>query len=178
MEWLKRHLGKLKDIGEFPFKRRLDRNAPDFLREVGVRSGQTILDFGSGSGTFTIPAAKLVGENGKIYALDVDEEVLNKVVDKADREGIENIEVIEISRNGKIPLDDGELDLILLIDVLHDVESRKDLFEEVHKKLGPDGFIVVYPMHLGMEEVKGLAKHANFGLKRKYKDRILIFEKE
>lgn len=178
MERLEKHLGKLKDIGEFPFKWQLDRNASDFLREIGVRSGQTILDFGCGSGTFTIPAAKLVEEDGRIYAMDVDESALDELRDKVDQEGLGNIEVIETSRGGKIPLGDGELDLILLVDVLHDVENRKILFEQAHKKLGPNGAIIVYPMHIGKEEVGKLAERASFKLKRDYQDHILIFEKK
>lgn len=176
MDWLTRHLGKLKDITEFPLKRRLDKNASDFLRKAGVSSGQTVLDFGCGSGTFTIPAAKLVERDGKVYALDVDERSLNKVRAKAEQVGIENIITMEIPQGGGIPIDD-ELDLILLIDVLYDVENKKALFEEAHEKLGSDGVVVVYPMHMEEEEVVKIAESAHFILKEKFRDHVLIFEK-
>jgi len=66
-----KHLGFAKHLGEFRFKSWLDKNAYEFLAEVSVNKGQSVLDFGCGSGTYTIPAAKLVGESGRVYALDI-----------------------------------------------------------------------------------------------------------
>jgi ubiquinone/menaquinone biosynthesis C-methylase UbiE len=57
----------------------LDRNASKMLSEVGIGEGQSVLDFGCGSGTYSIPAAKLVGKNGRIYSLDVSQGALEKL---------------------------------------------------------------------------------------------------
>jgi ubiquinone/menaquinone biosynthesis C-methylase UbiE len=70
-EAAKKHLGFVKHLDEFRFKRWLDRNASQFLTKVGVMAGQEVLDFGCGSGTYTIPVGKLVGEAGRVYALDI-----------------------------------------------------------------------------------------------------------
>ena len=48
----------------------LDKNPSQVLFEIGIRKGHVVLDHGCGSGTYTIPAAKLVGDEGKVYALD------------------------------------------------------------------------------------------------------------
>ena len=48
----------------------LKEKAEKFLKEVGIRKDQTVLDWGCGSGYYTIPAAKIVGDKGKVYALD------------------------------------------------------------------------------------------------------------
>ncbi|KYH37203.1 MAG: methylase involved in ubiquinone/menaquinone biosynthesis, partial [Candidatus Bathyarchaeota archaeon B24] len=83
MRRLRRHIGFLKEIDEVRFKRWLDRNAQEFLAEVGVGAGKVVLDFGCGSGTYTIPAARLVGDEGKVYALDVRKKALDEVEAKA-----------------------------------------------------------------------------------------------
>ena len=57
MKWLAEHLG------EFRFKRWLDKKPSEVLAEVGVRARQAVLDFGCSSGTYTIPAAKLHARN-------------------------------------------------------------------------------------------------------------------
>ena len=66
-------------FGQFGFKMWLDRNASQMLSESGVRKGLVVLDFGCGSGTYTIPAAELVGEKGRIYARDVSRKALDKM---------------------------------------------------------------------------------------------------
>jgi len=50
-----------------------------FLEKIGVKPGQIVLDFGCGVGHYTIPAAKVVGKNGKVYGLDKDKNSLNKL---------------------------------------------------------------------------------------------------
>ena len=50
----------------------LEAHAFKILKKAGIERGMTVLDFCCGSGTYTIPAAKIVGEEGKIYALDKD----------------------------------------------------------------------------------------------------------
>jgi ubiquinone/menaquinone biosynthesis C-methylase UbiE len=69
----------LRHLGQFRFILMLDRNASKMLSEVGIGEGQSVLDFGCGSGTYSIPAAKLVGKNGRIYSLDVSQGALEKL---------------------------------------------------------------------------------------------------
>ena len=62
------------------------------LRQVGIKRGQTLLDFGCGYGTYAIPAAKIVGVRGIVYALDKDKEILDKLMQKAVSQNLRNIE--------------------------------------------------------------------------------------
>lgn len=179
IERLKKFLRILKDIGEIPFKGKLDRNAAGFLNEAGVKEGYRVLDFGCGSGTYTIPAAKLVKPNGTVYALDVNKKELDRIESKADREGLENIKRINSSGGTQIPLEEASLDFILLIDVLHELERKENLFEEAFRVLKDGGVISVYPMHLGKGEVEKLALGSGFGQgPTKYDGRVLLFRKE
>ena len=55
----------------------LEPGVLQLLKDVGIKAGQVVLDFGCGSGTYTVPAARTVGDKGKVYALDKDSKVLN-----------------------------------------------------------------------------------------------------
>ncbi|RKY02674.1 hypothetical protein DRP77_07505, partial [Candidatus Poribacteria bacterium] len=89
------------------------------LREIGVSEGQTVLDFGCGSGNYTLPCARIVGEEGRVYAIDKDERVLNKLARRAKALGLENIRTIKAFVSSKIPLETGSVDVVLLFDVIH-----------------------------------------------------------
>jgi len=148
------------------------------LSEVGIGEGQSVLDFGCGSGTYSIPAAELVGRNGRIYSLDVSRGALEKLSIKAEKGGLDNIVTLLSSGNVDIPIENETLNHVLLIDVLQEISDKEPLLEEIHRILKPDGLMTVYPMHIDSNEVIRVASNAKLRLKgRKFQDRILVFEK-
>ena len=118
-----------------------------FLKQIGIRKGQIILDFGSGKGHYTIPASKTVGKNGKVYALDKDNGVLDQLKGIIKEYGITNIELIQ--ENLKIPLENDSLDAVLCYDVIHyEVKRRRvAVYNEIHRVLKKEGLFSVYPKH-------------------------------
>lgn len=116
-----------------------------FLKEIGVKKDQIVLDFGCGEGHYTIPAAKVVENEGKIYAFDRDKQVLDKLRHLVKEKGIENIEFI--NKNSKIPLKDDSIDVVLCYDVVHYMENRTLIYDETYRVLKPDGFFSLYPKH-------------------------------
>ena len=88
-----------------------------------VQEGQTFLDYGCGTGSFTIPAARIVGAEGKVYALDCFPRQLEIVEEQSKEKGLINIETI--LSDGKIALSDECVDLIWMCDVLHEVKERQ-----------------------------------------------------
>lgn len=117
------------------------------LKSIGIEEGDSVLDFGCGSGYFTIPASKTIGSSGKAYALDRSAKFLKSVKELAQRENLENIETIKTEGRTEIPLGDNKVDFILLYDVLHYVEDRKGVYEECHRILKPDGILSIHPTH-------------------------------
>ena len=105
------------------------------LKEVGIKKADIILDFGCGEGTYSLPAAKVAGEGGKVFALDKNRTSLNELTRKAKLAGLQNIEIVETSGGPKIPLKDRSLGVALLYDVLHSyyfsASERKKLLKEV-----------------------------------------------
>jgi ubiquinone/menaquinone biosynthesis C-methylase UbiE len=106
------------------------------LQKSGVRPGQTVLDFGCGSGHFTIAAARMVGDNGKVYGLDVHPLALEAVKRKAAEEGLSNVRTILSDRHTGLP--DESVDVVLLYRTFHLVKDRQGLLDELHRVLKPD----------------------------------------
>jgi hypothetical protein len=72
-----------------PFKKPMQR-----LQKVGLQEGQTVLDYGCGIGSYVIPALKLVGENGKVHALDIHPMAVKRVKERAEKNGFSNVHTI------------------------------------------------------------------------------------
>ena len=169
-KWLADHPEEEKYKHQF-----LDKNPSKVLLEIGIRAGQVVLDFGCGSGIYTIPAAKLVGEEGRVYALDINSGFLDRMEEMAKQEGLKNIVRIDASGEEQTHLENEKVDVILLIDVLHLIEDREALFDEAYRILKRGGLIIVYPMHVAEKEVEELATSRELSLEdRKFHGRYVF----
>jgi len=121
-----------------------------FLRKIGIRTGQTVLDFGARSGHYSIPAALIVGNNGVVYAVDKEKEALEELKVKMITFDLPNIKTIRTSGKVKLDLRNESIDTILLYDVLHYLKKveRESLYKEIFRLLKPNGFLSVYPKHV------------------------------
>ena len=119
------------------------------MRKVELRPGQTVLDFGCRVGHYTIPAAKVVGDEGIVYAVDKEWQALNELQRKAIAYNLTNIRVIKTSGQMKLPLESRTVDVVLLYDVLHYLgkDKRKKLYHEAYRVLKQSGLLSVYPKH-------------------------------
>jgi len=107
-----------------------------------VREGYYFLDYGCGTGDFTIPAAKIVGTKGKVYALDCFPRQLKIVGDKARKEGLSNIETI--LSDSKTDLPDECVDIVWMCDAFHEVKQKQAIIEELHRVLKREGTLAIY----------------------------------
>jgi predicted methyltransferase len=121
----------------------------EFLKKVGVKSGQTVLDFGCRVGHYTIPAAKVVGNEGIVYAVDKEQQALDELQHKALAYNLTNIRIIKTSGRLRLSLESAIADVILFYDILHYLKrrDRKKLYDEAFRILKQDGFLSVYPKH-------------------------------
>ena len=174
----------------------LESRALEALEKIGIRRSHTVLDFGCGYGIYTIPVAKIVGEQGRVYALDKDKEALDELVQKAVSAGLKNIEGMETSGKLEIELTDESVDVVLLFDVFHSfyfpqAGDRRRLLGEIYRIMKPSAFlsISVWP-NLMEPDTENEIRNADFRLeketsetlihddKRLEKRRILNFRKE
>lgn len=160
-------------------KKWLARKGEDFLRKAGLQEGQTVLDFGCNKGNYAKPAAKVVGQAGKVYALDKDAQVLDELGRAAQQEGLRNIECVHVAEDGRIPLPSCSVDVALLYDVFHggyfpQAEQRKKILRSTHRVLKPAGLLSLYPTHLkkyGMTFKKLIREVEAVGFKPKSESR-------
>jgi len=156
---------------------KLESRALHVLERIGIRRGQTVLDFGCGSGTYTIPAAKIVGEQGRVYALDKDKEALDELMQKAESAGARNIERMQTSGKLGIELTDESVDVVLLFDVFHSyyfpqASDRRRLLGEIYRIMKPSAFMSVWPKHMG-SETEDEIKNANFHLEEELSEMLI-----
>ena len=128
------------------FPQSIDRRVSGF----GLKKGQIVVDYGCGPGRFTIRFAKMVGDKGKVYAVDVQELALEYVKQKMKSQGIRNI--VPILAHGyqtKIP--DHSVDIVLALDMFFAVKNPSALLTEVHRILRPDGLLILDDGHKSRE---------------------------
>lgn len=152
----------MDNLNESQQKSWLDANAQQVLTDIGVATAQVLVDFGCGGGTYTIPAARLVGDAGSVYALDKNAEALADVRCNAAGHGLANIKTMLQSETPKIQLPGSSCDVMLLYDVLQLIDDWALLFQEAYRILRPSGILSVYPMHIDEEKMKRYIDNAGF----------------
>lgn len=148
------------------------------IERLKISKGMNILDFGCGSGEYTIPIAKTVGNLGKVYGLDKDINELQRLQKRAEKEELTNVETI--LGNESINLDKGSIDIVLLFDVLHYVNSKKKLLKNLYNMLKFNSILSVFPhYHFSREKlIETISQGDFFVLKDEYPDETLYnFEK-
>lgn len=117
------------------------RNKKREVLLTGIKEGDIVLDYGCGIGFNTIPAAWIVGEKGKVYALDIHPLAIKTVEMKIRKKGLVNIETILSGLDTGLP--DESVDIILLYNVLPIIENQTDLIKELYRVLRSGGVLSV-----------------------------------
>ena len=106
----------------------------DHLR---IGEGSIVADLGAGGGWFTIRLARRVGPNGRVYAEDVQQEMLSSIGRRVDREGLTNVKtVLGTPVDPKLP---GPVDVVMIVDAYHEMDDPVTLLRNVRKSLKPGG---------------------------------------
>lgn len=136
-------------------------NPDKIAGEFGIIPGMMIADFGSGAGYFTILMGRKVGENGKIYALDIQESALDNVRVKAKSAGLDNIEMIRANLEvfGGSGLKDNSQDIVLLANILFQSDKKREIIKEAVRVLKQGGSLVV----IDWKRSAGLSGQGGFG---------------
>ncbi len=111
------------------------------LTQIGLRPGFTFIDVGCGSGYFTIPAAKLVGADGRVYGLDNDATVIRLLRQRARKSSLSNV-TLKVGAAEKIILCDECADRVFFSLVLHDFTDPARVLMNAVRMVKIDGKIV------------------------------------
>jgi len=148
----------------------------DILKEVGIRPGFHVLDYGCGPGSYIAPLAELVGESGKVYALDIHPLAIRKVKDIASRKKLANVETILSDCQTGLP--DTSLDVVLLYDIFHHFGHPNKILEELHRVLKPEGVLSFSDHHMKEDEIVSAVTSSGFFSLSKKGQRTYSFRKK
>lgn len=123
-----------------PFTR--TNRAAEILRLLGLAPGMSVLDAGCGPGRLTLPAARAVGDGGRVLAVDIQEGMLDRVRDKAAAAGLGNVQFLRAGL-GEGRLEEGAFDRALLVTVLGEIPDREAALGELFRALRPGGLLSV-----------------------------------
>lgn len=122
---------------------RVEEEQPDIaLAAMRIEPGWTVADVGAGSGYMTVRMAKLVGPTGKVYANDIQPQMLTLLRQRLTREKITNVETI-LGDVDDPRLPPASLDLILMVDVYHEFQQPQSMLRKMRDALKPGGRIVL-----------------------------------
>jgi ubiquinone/menaquinone biosynthesis C-methylase UbiE len=112
------------------------------LDALGIHAGMVVADVGAGTGYMSLRMARRVGPSGKVYANDLQPEMLQKLRAKSQREKLSNVEtVLGTESDPKLP--SITMDLVLLVDVYHEFSEPQVMLDKIRESLKPDGRLVL-----------------------------------
>ena len=180
-EWLERSERELEELPETA------------IDKMGIKPGMVVADVGAGVGYFTIRLAKRVGAGGKIFAVDVQPEMLTILKERAKRASLTNIVPI-LGSESDPHLPAGCCDLILMVDVYHELSQPQKMLQKMKQALKQNGRLVlleyrkedphipIRPEHkMSAAEAKAEVEAEGYKLEKTLSDlprqHIFIFEK-
>jgi len=116
-----------------------------------LEPGMNVADYGCGPGSFAIPAAQIVGEGGRVYAIDIHPLAISSVRERAAKKGLRNVEAILV-QGYDTGIEASSVDRVLLIDTIHRIEDTDALLREIRRILKPDGLLFMHKGHMPMPE--------------------------
>lgn len=161
-----------------------------------VEAGSTLADFGCGAGYLTFPLAKTIGDQGRVYAIDVLEGALEHIASRARLENIRNIIPVRanLEHVGTTGIDDASVDTVVISNILFQTDAPEHVLSEAYRILKPSGRLIVIdwrpdnaPMRMGRknrsaEEMTAFVRENRFVLAREFAPGEthygLVFQKE
>jgi ubiquinone/menaquinone biosynthesis C-methylase UbiE len=115
------------------------------LRQLDVASGSMTADFGCGSGYFSVALAKILGSDGKVFALDVMKQALESVESRASFLGLQNIVTkrVNLEKENGSELEEGSLDLVVMKDMLFQNKNKAVILSEAERVLKIGGKLLI-----------------------------------
>ena len=118
------------------------QRAADYLHYLGAKAGAHIADIGCHEGYMTVKLSTAVGKNGKVYAVDIEDEKLSTLRENLRKRSITNVQVIKGDYDDpKLPAN--QLDAVLILDTYHEMDSYQKILAHIEKALKPGGILVI-----------------------------------
>lgn len=153
------------------------------IEQLGLQPGMRVADLGSGSGFYTISAAKLVGGSGRVYSIDIQKDLLAKIKNEANRSRLLNVEVVwgDIEKIRGTRLNDASMDAIIVSNILFQIREKDIFIQELKRIIKKGGRVLVVDWSdsfdgtgpqkenvFSSEQSKSLFKQAGFEFNREF----------
>ena len=165
------------------------QNPEEIMKMLELKPSYVVADLGCGSGYFTVPISRKVK---KVYAIDVQKEMLDFLEQKIQTQKIENIEPL-LSGKYKIPLENESVDNLITINTLHEFPDKNKTINEIRRILKPEGHAVIIDfkkedtaigppvsIRVSQKEAKQLFEERGFTFVKSYELRytyLMIFQR-
>ena len=115
------------------------------IKEFALAPGMIVADFGSGSGFYTMSAARAVMPGGKVFAVDIQKDLLEKLKNGARQSQLSNIDVIwgDLEQVGGTTLRENSLDAVIVANIIFQIENKENLCLEIRRVLRPNARVLV-----------------------------------
>jgi ubiquinone/menaquinone biosynthesis C-methylase UbiE len=115
------------------------------ILHLGLRDGMRVADLGAGSGHYALAAGAIVGHDGRVYAIDVQEDILVRLKNEAHHRALRNIEPIwgDFEKLGGTKLRDATVDAVILSNTLFQISHKEGALAEIKRILKPGGKLLV-----------------------------------
>lgn len=123
-------------------EREQEENPDLALKLLAIPEGSVVADLGAGVGYYSLKIAKIAGPKGKVYATDLQPEMLRMLRTRAQKAGIRNVETIPGAIDAA-NLPDAAMDIVLLVDVYHEFSEPQKMLRDIAKSLKPDGRLIL-----------------------------------
>lgn len=125
------------DLSRFEGKERAEKLQVERVMDLlGIRHGVAVADIGAGSGWFTVRAARRTGSTGKVYAVDINPDFLRHIRERAQHDGLHNIETI-LDKEDDPLLPANSVDSVLMLKTYHEIAKPVPFLKNLRKALRP-----------------------------------------
>src|SRR5205809_8091295 len=143
--YMGREIAQVMGPGGIPWLDRPQREEEErpavVLEALGLKGGEVVADLGAGSGFYTFRIAPKVGKTGKVLAVDIQDEIIKTIRQRATEQKVTNVEVVKGNENDpNLPLNG--VDVVLMVDVYHELSYPFEVMTKVCKALKPGGRMV------------------------------------
>ena len=148
-----------------------EENASLSFRQLQLKPGMTVCDLGCGNGYWTLPMAREVGSDGKVLAVDIQVEMLQKLRERSAKFNYRHIEPIRSTVNDpKLP--EKEVDLLLMVDVYHEFSHPESMLWGIRRSLKPNGVVALleYREEDPRVPIKPLHKMSKNQIQKEYRE--------
>jgi len=144
--YLGREIAHVMGPGGIPWLERPERedeeNPTKCIEALELKEGDVVADLGAGSGYYTFRMAPKVGAKGKILAVEIEDKMLAELKKKIEKQKAANVETVKCTETDpKLP--EGGVDLVLMVDVYHELAFPYEVMTAIRKSLKPGGRVVL-----------------------------------